>query len=493
MRPAIAILAAFAAAAPAAAQMRVVAEPNHSPLVTFRIVFTVGAMTDPANKPGLAYLTAQTIANSGSKALTYQQIEDAMFPMASDFDAQVDKEMTTFSGSTHADNLEEYYKLIRGMLLEPGWREDDFKRVKDDCINAIKSGLRNNDEELAKEVLYSDIYHDMSYGHYNGGAVASLESITLDDVKRFYSTKYAQGSLILGISGGFTPAFLNRVKNDMRQFPVIAGFVTRHKEQDPQLIQENRATIIEKDARATAISLGFPISCTRKNPDWPALLVAASYLGQHRMSGSVLYDQMREKRGLNYGDYAYIEYFPMGMYRMEPSPNLARRYQIFQIWIRPVQPQTAKFALRFALYELDRLIKNGIPPDSFEISRAFVSKYFNLLTRTQSAHLGYAVDSLYYDQPDFLQTFKLQLAKLTSADVNRAVRRYLRTDKLAIAIVAGHGEDLRKELASDDPSPMTYNTPKPQEVLDEDKIAEKWPLNLKAESIKIVPVGDVFQ
>jgi len=73
------------------------------------------------------------------------------------------------------------------------------------------------------------------------------------------------------------------------------------------------------------------------------------------MSGGVLYDEMREKRGLNYGDYSYIEYFPRGMYQMEPSPNLGRRYQIFQIWIRPVQPPTAKFALRLALYELDRL------------------------------------------------------------------------------------------------------------------------------------------
>ena len=484
-------LLALIFALPAAAQMRVMAQPNHSPLVTFRIVFTAGAAVDPPSKPGLAYLTAQMIANAGSKSLTYQQIEDAMFPMASGFEAQVDKEMTTFSGSTHVDNLEDYYRLIRGMLLEPGWREDDFKRVKDDCINAIKSGLRNNDEELAKEVLYSDIYQDMSYGHYDGGTVSSLEAMTLEDVKGFYSAKYAQSNLILGISGGFTPAFLNRVKSDLRRLPLTAGLGTRHKE--PGLIQENRATIVEKDARATAISLGFPISCTRHNPDWPALLVAASYLGQHRMSGSVLYDEMREKRGLNYGDYAYIEYFPMGMYRTEPSPNLARKYQIFQIWIRPVQPQTAKFALRFALYELDRLIKNGIPQEGFEISRAFVSKYFNLLTRTQSALLGYDVDSLYYDEPDFLQTVKLQLAKLTAADVTRAARRYLRTDKLSISIVANHAEDLRNELANDDPSPMTYNTPKAQSILDEDKIAEKWPLKLKADSIRIVPVEQVFQ
>ena len=70
---------------------------------------------------------------------------------------------------------------------------------------------------------------------------------------------------------------------------------------------------------------GFPILTTRKLRIIPALLLAASYLGQHRMSGGVLYDELREKRGLNYGDYAYIEYFPTGMFLMEPPPNLARQ------------------------------------------------------------------------------------------------------------------------------------------------------------------------
>jgi zinc protease len=78
----------------------------------------------------------------------------------------------------------------------------------------------------------------------------------------------------------------------------------------------------------------------------PRCLLVSSYLGQHRMSSGVLYDRLREKRGLNYGDYAYIEYFPRGMFLMEPQANLARHQQIFQVWIRPVEPPTAKFALR---------------------------------------------------------------------------------------------------------------------------------------------------
>src|SRR5580700_3496066 len=392
----------------AGAQMRVMALPTHSPLITFRIVFTAGSAADPPTKPGLAYLTASMLSGGGTRTQTYRQIEDALFPMAASFNSQVDKEMSTFIGETHVDNLEAYYKLLRGMLLEPGWREEDFKRVKDDAINGIKTGLRNNDEELAKEVLYSDIYQGMSYSHYSLGTVTSLESITLEDVKHFYASHYAQANLILGISGGYSPEFLERMKKDFRELPGPVRFPTRRSE--PELIARNRAEIIDKDTRSVAISLGFPISCTRQNPDYPALLVASSYLGQHRMSGGVLYDEMREKRGLNYGDYSYIEYFPRGMYQMEPNPNLVRRYHIFQVWIRPVQPANAKFALRLALYELAQLIKNGISQEGFAMTRDFLAKYVNVLARTQSAQLGFAIDDMYLDRPNFSRTLQASLS-----------------------------------------------------------------------------------
>ena len=56
---------------------------------------------------------------------------------------------------------------------------------------------------------------------------------------------------------------------------------------------------------------------------------------------------------MNYGDYAYIEAFPRGMFQFFPDPNIARQRQIFEIWIRPVVPVNAHMALRIALHELD--------------------------------------------------------------------------------------------------------------------------------------------
>jgi zinc protease len=481
----------FLTAVCATAQIRVIALPGKSPLVNLRIVFTTGAASDPGDKPGLAYLTAQMLGDGGSKEMTYRQISDALYPMASSVSVQVDKEMTAFGGSTHIENLDAYYKILRSMLLDPGWREEDFRRVKDAAINAIRVGLRgNNDEELGKEVLYETIYRGTAYEHYNGGTISGLEKITLDDLKSFYRSQYVQANLYLGIAGGYSPQFLEKMRADFKKLPEGPGFKPRPEH--AQAPESSRVVIVDKDTRSVAFSIGYPMEVIRSSQDYAALLLVSSYLGQHRMGGR-LFDRMREKRGLNYGDYAYVEYFPRGMFLMEPQQNLARHHQIFQVWIRPVEPPTAKFALRLALFELDKLHREGMNQATFERTRDFLSKYVNVLTKSKRAELGYAIDSNFYGTNPYNEFLKAQLAKLTLEDVNRVIKRYVRTDRLTIVAVSKNGDALKRELASDEASPMNYNSPKPAEIMEEDKKVERFPLNLKPEDITVRPVGEVFQ
>jgi len=479
-------------AATLCAQMRVVALPSRSPLITFRIVLMTGAASDASGKEGAASLTAAMLAEGGARELTYKQIVDAMFPMAASVSRQVDKEMTTFSATTHLDNLEAFYKLFRAMLLEPGWRQDDFERLRDDTINFLRVSLRgNNDEELGKEALYNEIYAGHPYGHHNAGVVSALQKLTVADLQQFYRTHYTQAGLVIGIAGGYPEEFLARMKRDFEKLP--PGKPASLKLPAPRGVQGIRVAMIEKDTRSVAYSLGFPIDVKRGHPDYPALLVAQSYLGQHRLSGGRLYERLRQARGLNYGDYAYIEYFPRGMFQFEPDPNLARQQQIFQVWIRPVEPVTAHFALRLTLFELSKFVNDGLSQEAFERTRMFLTKYVNLLTKTKRAELGYAIDSRYYGIPEYTSYIKNSLAKLTLAGVNRAIRKHFQAGNLDLVIVAKNCEDLKKRLLSNQPSPMTYNSPKPKDVLDEDKLIETWKINLKPEGIKIVPAEKVFE
>ncbi len=482
-------LLAISAALPA---MDVVAMHGQSPLIQFRIVFRAGSANDPKGKEGAASFTASMLTSGGTKTMTYQQVLDAMYPMAAGIRDQVDKEMMVFSGTTHVDNLEAYYSLLRDMLLTPGWREDDLKRVRDDQKNAVRLALReNNDEELGKEVLYSLLYKGHPYEHLSLGRLGAIETMTAADLQSFYRAHLTQANLTIGVAGNYPKGFVERMQKDFSALP--KGKPSTVKLPAPPALAETRVTIVEKKTRAVAYSFGYPIEVTRNHPDFPALLVANTWFGPHRSSGGNLYQRMREIRGLNYGDYSYIEYFPNGMYQFEPDPNLYRRSQIFQIWIRPVEPPTAHFALRLGLFELERLVDKGLTESDFEATRDFLALNVNLLMKTKSAELGYAIDSKAYGIPEYTAYLREALKKLTHADVQKAIRKHLRKDRLQIVAVTDNAAEFKKQLLADAPSPMKYNSPKPGDILEEDKTVSTKKLGLRPEQITIVPLEAVFQ
>lgn len=476
----------------ASAPLQLLTQPSRSPVINFRIQFAVGSARDPKEKEGLASLTAAMLARGGSRELAYEQILDAMYPMATSFDAQVDKEMTVFVGATHVDNLTRYYGLIRQMLLEPGFREEDFTRLKTEAINFLKVSLREgNDEELGKEELYNRIYQGHSYGHHNLGRVSTLEKLTMEDVRAFYREHYHQAGLVLGLAGQYPASFLDTLRADFGKLP--AGRAERVSLPQPVRLQGMAIEIIQRETRSTGISFGFPIDVVRGDPDWPVLALVTSYLGQHRSSNSHLYQRLREARGLNYGDYAYLEYFPRGMYQFQPDPNLARRQQIFQVWIRPVEPQNGMFALRAALYEYDKLVREGLSKEAFEGTREFLSKYANILLQTQDARLGYALDSRFYGIGRFDEYLRAALDKLTPVEVNQAIERHLKPGRIQVVVVTKDAKGFQEALLEGKLSPITYNSPKPKEILDEDKLIERFPIGVQKDAISIKPVADVFE
>jgi len=465
--------------------------PNSSPLVTFRILLKAGSANDPSGKEGVASLTAAMLSRGGSREKTYAQIVESLFPMAASVSAQVDKEMTVFEGTAHRENLDAYYEILRSMLLDPGWREDDFRRLKDETINFLRIQLRsNNEEELGKEALYLQIYKGHPYGHHSAGTLASLQALTLDDVKAFYQANYRRGNVVIGLAGGFPEAFLKKAESEF-SMKLPDGTPQPVTLPEPKAPSKLRVQIIQKETRATAISLGFPIGVTRSHPDWPALKLAESYFGQHRSSKSYLFQRIREVRGMNYGDYAYIEYFPRGMFLFKPDTNLGRRQQIFQVWIRPVEPQNGLFALKVALYELNKLVTKGMSAEDFESTRVFLSKQVNLLAQTQSEQLGYALDSRYYGIPSFTTYLKDALAKLTLDDVNGAIRKHLRATDLDVVMIAKDANAMKKAIESGAAATIQYVTPPPKDVLEEDKIVNGYAVD--AASVAVVPVDTIFE
>ena len=465
---------------------------KNDPTVSFRIWFKVGSQNDPAGKEGLANITASMLTDAATKNNSYEQVLDKLYPLASNYNSSTSVEMTVIYGRTHKDNLKEFFPLFTDAILSPAFKQEDLDRIKSEVLNYLENQLRySSDEELGKAVLYNSIFDGTPYGHISAGTIESVKSITLDDVKNFYASHFTRENVAIGLGGGYDAALVDQMKKSVQELP--SGEVKPVPTPTPRPIKGKKVMIVEKDAASTAISMGFPINIVRGSKEWYALAIANSWLGQHRNSSSHLYHVIREERGLNYGDYSYIENFPNGGARTVPPQNVSRREQIFEIWIRPVPNETRHFALRAAVREFTRLVDNGMTESEFKLTRAFLRNFVLNYAPTTMERLGYTIDDKFYAiKGSHLERFRKMMDQVTLKDVNAAIKKYWQYHNMEIAIVTKDAASLKEALVKDSPSPITYTTTKPQHILDEDKEISSFPLGIKAEDVTIVPVAELF-
>jgi len=463
-----------------------------NPLVSFRILLNIGSANDPPGKEGLCQLTLSMLANGGSKSLTFKEIQKKFYPMAASVGLAVDKEMSVFTGTIHVDNLEKYYAIFKDMLLDPGFRQEDFNRIKTRQLNFVEKNLVSNmDEQFGKEILNLIMYEGHPYGHNEAGTVESLKSLTLDDIKAFCKEHFVQRNIFIGIAGGYPAEFPPKVVKDFSALP--DGKTPKLRLPEQRRPSGLEIVIAEKKTPATAISIGFPVSISKADPDYLSLWIAVSHFGEHRQHLSLLFQKIREERGQNYGDYAYADHFIQGRDKF-PAQNCCRQQQYFSIWIRPLANSNRHFVLRQALRELKKLVEEGIPKDRFEITRTYLLNYTKLYAQTLEERLGWQIDSHYYGYQDFLAEVQKRLLTITHEDVNRAIKKYLNFENLYIAMITDDAKSLKEALVANAPSPITYANPNmPKEVLEEDRVIQIFPLDVKTEKVRIAPATDFFQ
>lgn len=480
-----------------------VAMPTKSPLVTLTLQFNAGAVDDPSGKAGLTALTAKLMAEGGTQALDSAQLRQALFPMATEVRVRVDKELTTFYATVHKDHVQKMVGILGDVVSRPRFDPSELARLRDQAVNDVEKRLRQGDDEnLGKSALEELMFRGHPYGRLTIGHAGDLKQLTMADVKQQAAHLFTRDRLTIGVAGGYTPDVVTQLRQAAAALPATGAPRVEIVAATPH---RPRVRIIEKQTDSTAISIGVPWPLTRHSPDFAALLVARSAFGEHRQFNGRLMQRLREARGLNYGDYAYIEHFEQEGYdAVTAQTGRARKQGEFTIWLRPVQNENALFALRAALFELART--GGDEPfsaDEVERTKSFLDGYVLLYAQTDARRLGYALDDRALGGgKSALATLREDIAKVTPADVNRAWKQLLTlAPQLEIVLVAPKAAELKKAIVANAPSPMHYqkdaqgNVPKkPEPLLAADKLIEKLPIGVNGEAdVEIIPVGQLFQ
>ncbi|MBT8063338.1 MAG: insulinase family protein, partial [Gammaproteobacteria bacterium] len=402
---------------------------QNSNKIVFKVQFSNGSIADPAGQQGLTYATALMMAQGGAGGMSYAAIQDRLYPWAANYSVQVDKQVVTFTFQAPAAYAAEFYPIVKSVLLTPNFDEQDFSRIQKQQQNYVDQVVRaSSDEDYSKFALEHLLFRGGNMAHLTAGTSAAVQAMSLDDVRQHYQRAFTRNNVKLGIAGNYSDEMLKQFKTDMGELPDTEFALPQpSKANTPEGIEVE--IIAKEGAFGSAIFTGAPLGITRRDDEFAALMIANSWMGEHRKSYSRLYQKIRETRSMNYGDYSYIEWYSNGGLFQLPPSGVPRSSNYWAIWIRPVQianqlkaqyPELADiaighahFALRLAIREFDLLIENGLGKEDFEATRTFLRSYTKLYAQSPEQQLGWLMDSRFYGREDWLSELDSLLASAT--------------------------------------------------------------------------------
>jgi len=170
------------------------------PLIQFNIRLRGGMLLDDPAKVGVANLITDMLME-GTAHRTPEELEEAIDQLGASLNMFTSSQWITISGNTLARNYDAVMALVEEVLLEPRWDEQQFALAKERTISNIRQSAAN------PNAIATRAYNRLVYGDDNIlanstlGDEASVESITIDDLKAFYVANFSPRVATMHVAG----------------------------------------------------------------------------------------------------------------------------------------------------------------------------------------------------------------------------------------------------------------------------------------------------
>jgi zinc protease len=323
--------------------LRVIVVPKHDiPLVAARLLVKTGGAADPAERDGLAQLTA-TMLTKGTKARGAEQIARGVEALGATLSANAGWDATSIDLSVMSTHLAKSMEFLADVARNPTFAKDELDRERAQAIDSLQIDL-GEPRVVAGVVAARLIFGGAPYGHNLAGTPASLGRITRADLVKFHSAHYRPDNAVLVLAGdvkaedafALAQTQLGGWKGGSRPASTAAA--------SPSAVPRARVVVIDMpEAGQSAVAVGRT-GIRRGDPAYMPAIVANSVLGAGYSSR--LNQEIRIRRGLAYG--AGSSFDP----RASVGPFLART---------ETKHETAAEVVGIIVHEMNRLSTADVP------------------------------------------------------------------------------------------------------------------------------------
>jgi zinc protease len=400
---------------------------HHSvPVVTIVVQVDGGTGADPADREGLAAITADMV-DEGTGSLSALDVSEALAGIGGEYDVDVGPDATVFMVTTLTRFADRGATLLGDLLIRPSLRNDDFDRVRQLRLDRLRQ-LKDLPPAVAERAFLRLLYGTHPYGHLALGSNEALRAMRVDDTGRFHAATFQPHRATVVVAGALThEEMVGLVERsfggwtgakDNGNPPTVAAAI------EPTARPPRLAVIAREGAAQSELRIGH-LSARRNTPDYSALLVMNAVLGGQFVSRINL--KLREEKGYTYGARTGFDWHRgLAPFSMQASVHTAA---------------TAD-AIRDSLNELEA-IRGPRPATDNELALAKASLtrgYPRNFETAQQVARGVAQLAL-YDLPDsYFEDFVPRTNAITVDDVTRVANRYLDPVRITTLIVGDHAQ-----------------------------------------------------
>ena len=397
-------------------------EAPEIPLIDLRLVYKAGSAQD-GEQAGLARLTAG-LMDEGAGDMDANTFNEKLADTGAKFSAGALRDMAWISMRTlsAAQYSEPAISLFKTAATQPRFDANAVERVKTAIISKIRRDA-SSPGSAANKAIRRAVFGEHPYAHPTDGEESTLNQLTDQDVRGFYQRHYVRENALLAIVGAVT-----RSQAEVLADGIAADLPSgKPASAIPPVapLSEQKVLKIPFDSLQSHVRIGMP-GMKRGDEDYVPLFVGNHVLGGGGLV-SLLFDEVREKRGLSYGVNSYFA----------PSEQLG----IFVASLQTDNSQ-AQQALDVLIDTIEGFIENGPPAERLEAAKQNLIGGFPLRVDSNSEIIEYIAMIGFYGLPlDYLKTFPERVAAVDAAQIKDAFARRVSLDRAAIVVVGKQDTD----------------------------------------------------
>ena len=181
-------------------------EDHSLPVVTLDVSFRGGTALDPADKSGLATLTADLL-DEGAGELDSEAFQGRLEDLAASLDIDAAEDEIGVSLHSITANLGPSLELLHLALTAPRFDAPAVARVRGQLLGEIEREA-HQPQFIAGRLWFRNAFGDHPYARPRRGTPESIARIGVDDMRALVKSRFARGAMLIGVVGDVTPEAL---------------------------------------------------------------------------------------------------------------------------------------------------------------------------------------------------------------------------------------------------------------------------------------------